>query len=684
MSSPSRSWTPSGNYSPPKPAPALDREFLFSSLSQTLQEDLNNSSIPLLVELDEKEEELLADISSYLNSKISEYAAFAMNLIELNGNESKSNDNLEDKETIVADSPQKGNGSAVPATDTSRSNTLEIDTLETVSTSSQQGDTNSPVILPLKSSMAKPKINRKNSAHTNKTPDDLDNPKKKKVMFSNNDQIAIVPSLEDLEQHFASQEDSESEEEEEKVTVEPVPEPSEPLDFSNETSYSDFEDDDFNSTVAMVHQFTSPLYSDSTYSSGLDSIECSPVQAGLLDQGIPSSASNISDDQPLNEFSYPKPSTHFHSEATKSDNVDDLETSIPKEVEESIKGSSPTEETRLPKNPSPTVQEVKPPSYSTIPEPLPDVSQVEKESDSSSDESQSQPAFTDYDEDDDVFQFDETLGVMPDTSNPPATVDSLSFPSSRFSRNQFSNSRALATDFSQQLPDIAASLPSNQSRTSQSQLPTVVGSLRPRPMSKYKLDGAFTTNNKLPTITGSGNNSLASSLSSSNATITPTDRQHSYFGRSIGYQQRSNGFASTNTNNNDNHGSNFASSLPIQIGSNTWGHLARQQPQKLTHTDITDTNRPMSFLDDSNQSVQDNSGAGKSGRMLPYGDQDTFVGSSSGPQGLTLDDTTIDEELLMYASPASAAQIMYPESLEPDQMSFSQRLVWERRSSTRH
>lgn len=653
----SYSFPGNGNYPPPNPAPALDSNFLFSCLAERLQNDIKNSfGTHLVAELVEKEDELLKDISAYLDSRISEFSTFATNLVlkgsQEDRNESSANSHTQESSgakdkgynnNLLNESFQDGSYKPDITTFSGGNDT------QVTSGASSLSETSLSAGLPLKSSLAKPK-NKKKLAHSKLSPDSPDSVKvQKKVMFSNNDQITIVPSLEDLEENFDSQDDSESSEE--GTSAEPSGSNTSDIDpppytSASEPFDSDF-DDDFNSTVAVSQQqFVSPLYSDSSYSSGLDSLECSPVQSGLMESPLSTIPLTLNESLP----------------------------SSPPTYEERHLNSSPISHT--PEESTPTPSE---PTSFTLPAAETQADEVETKDDSSSDESDRE-VFQDEDEIDDVFQFDETLGVMQDSPDPFVTKDDLiSFPTSQSTfRTQFSNSPSLYTNY-----QAAGSLPSNQSRTSQSQLPTVVGSLRPRPMTKYKLDRG-SGHRRLPPIAGSGSNSLASSLSSSTATVTPTDRFYSNSGLQ---NQHINGIStpsSAHSSNNSHNVSNFASSLPIQINASSWGHLARQSVKPITSKSpaLGEQSVSRSFLNN-DQIVEDLENSDNN-KMLLYNDRDGFSGSLNGSTGLQPDDPILDEDISLYASPSSAAQIMNSLDLQPDQMSFSQRLMWERRSNPRH
>lgn len=665
MSSPPRPQRES--YDPPNLAPALDKDFLLACLPETLQNDINTRLSPLhLKELHTKESELLDDISSFLNSRITEFATFAANLVS--NSTQKTYSQSADRALHPKNVSSLTENFNVLQRNENDKNSSEITSLvastehaELSSVGSALSVESSPHVLPLKSSLAKPKGRKKYYSKT--VPEPVDKSKKKKVMFSNNDQITIVPSLEDLEQHYSSDEDSEISEEDEVVeevetdNIEASPPPYEP---PSDTLDSDI-DDDFNSTVAATQQqFTAPLYSVSAYSSGLDSLECSPVQSDMIEQDhVETEAPH-----PSNELSYPKPETGFHTDVT-------LEvTSVNPVIETKIlseDGASAQEPPVVPSVQTATAGAERSPTQND---------------DSSSDELASRVSYMDDDDDDDVFQLDETLGVMPDTEDPPVIVESITFPSSTSAfRTQFSNSRSLSANYEFSPFAIPASLPSNQSRTTQSQLPTVVGSLRPRPMSKYKVGTGF-SQNKLPPIMGSGSNSVESSLSSSAVGATFADRNRVDHAEVNEFQKSSNDYH----HSGDLYVSNFASSLPIQISATSWGHLAKQAASKnagFTEQNF-DVSASRSFLN--NDKILNDLKVDSSERMKGLEtavDADRVPGSSIGT-GMRPDDPLLDEDISLYASPSSAAQIMNPMGIQPDQMSFSQRLMWERRSNPRH
>lgn len=650
-------------YDPPYPA-QYDKDFLFGHLPEKLQIDISTNLTSLhLKKLNTKESQLLDDINSFLNSRISEFATFAANLV-LNSKQKSDSEVDVDRAlhpknvNVLTD-----NSNLLQQNQNDKKNSESLvgstDHAEVSSVGSALSSESSHPVLPLKSSLAKPKGRKKYYSKVVSEP--VDNSKKKKVMFSNNDQITIVPSLEDLEQQYSSDEDSEISEEdeiieeEELVLIETSPPPYEP---PSDTLDSDI-DDDFNSTVAVTQQqFTAPLYSVSAYSSGLDSLECSPVQSDMIQQD----SVETEPPHPSNELSYPKPETDFHTDET-------LDATIINPVIETSKTVSENEtSTHDPSVESAVETATTGAEHNST-----------QDDDSSSDELASRPSYMDDDDDDDVFQFDETLGVMPDSENPPVPVESITFPSSTSAfRTQFSNSRLLSANYELSPFAIPASLPSNQSRTTQSQLPTVVGSLRPRPMSKYKVGGGL-SQNKLPPIMGSGSNSVESSLSSSAVGSTAADRSHA---KANEFQKASNDYQ----HSGDLYVSNFASSLPIQISSTGWGHLAKQVASKQAGLTEQSFDGPASRSFLNNDKILDDLKVDTSERMKGLEtavEADKVSGSSIGT-GMRPDDPLLDEDISLYASPSSAAQIMNPMGLQPDQMSFSQRLMWERRSNPRH
>lgn len=651
-----------GVYPPPDPAPALDDEFLFSCLPESLQNDIPKTLNPMMIEeLQKMENKLLNDISQYLNDKIVEFFNFTTHLV-LNGKQEEIVHRMVEDELAQArktnhhqkESPVHESPNAQPA------GTESPEPHQKSSPSTASLDSNSPRALHLKSSLAKPKDRKKSGYSTQyaTSKDGQESSKKKKVMFSNNDQITIVPSIEDLEQEFISEEDEVSDNEEVALDSKQTTgiDPSDALPpYSSEENYDEF-DDEFNSSVAVTkEQFTPPVYSDSTYSSGLDSPECSP-------ESTPSKvkAKNDSDEQQaLNEFSYPKPTTHFHTyEETVSDPAPPAEASTEPPI------------TELPKQ-SPVTEEQTPSYYEG-------------------------EVNDDNDDDDDVFQFDETLGVMPDAADVASTTDSIEFLTSKSAfRSQFSSSGVLPTNYHLSPSAIPASLPSNQSRTSMSQLPTVVGSLRPKPMNKYRLEGGSSHHgglghHRLPPISGSGSNSLASSLSSnsnSNSTLTPTDRPGG-LGRALEVQ-RANGISKGSAASQNM--SNFASSLPIQISSNnTWGRMASAQDSS------TSRNEESSHHEGAHNSLHNPAiMSGLSTSMSNAFLTDEFVGSvgkdfvtgsnnhngGTPSIGLIPEDPILEEDLALYNSPSSALPVLDLNTLNPDQMSFSQRMMFERRGA---
>lgn len=684
MSNTSPEWP---SYPPPNPAPALDDEFLFSCLAEALQNDLHSTLNPLMIEeLQKKENELLGDISSYLNDKIAEFSTFATHLV-LNGRQEEAvehsleqalaqhrtsngsqNDREESHSSAKDESPQSVQHTAsTPTTTSASTNTTNTEpgAQSSPSVSSVETSSNTSLLgMPLKSSLAKPKLRKKTYGYNVSPPDPTDGTKKKKVMFSDKDQISIVPSLVDLEQEFSSDDEQSSEEEELAMEQTIGADPGELLpSYAMSQGLSDESDDDeFTSTVATPQQqFTAPVYSDSAYSGGMDSIDSSP------DHTTTNSLPKIEEEKqsPLNKFSYPKPESQFHSYEVATSKSDQPSTNT-----------------------------------NSLQSPLHNIPRNTTTADSPSDYNDAD------DDDDDVFQFDETLGVMPDAeANPPSTeTPSLEFSNRKSAfRSQFSDPSYINRDISPST--IAGSLPTNQSRTSLNQLPTVVGSLRPKPMTKYKQHGPGGVNgnlghHRLPAITGSNSSSLASSPSS-NSTV---DRNGN------GLAHRTNGSQLSEARDNT---SQFASSLPIRISSNNgWGHLARQDPDD-SNAQTSPTHQqeaaPTTSSFVNNSSMLSSLGANNNAASTFL--TDDFVGSvgkdflvasttpqpykpltstataqpsANQPNGdvsseLLPEDPLLEEDLALYHSPGSAARLTDP-GLNPDQMSFSQRMMYERRA----
>lgn len=248
----------------------------------------------------------------------------------------------------------------------------------------------------------------------------------------------------------------------------------------------------------------------------------------------------------------------------------------------------------------------------------------------------------DEDDNDDVFQLDETLEVDPSISS------TVSLPNKPFSGVQESNetfdSYILRENDLKNI--LIGSLPSNQSRTLHTQLPTIVGSVQQRTTNKYKARRILETQNQyLPSNTSKTAQSLNVENSHPNVK-TRSAKLSSIFSSQNGIM--------LNNPHPEELVSNLASSLPIQIAiSNTWSGYAGTQLNELN-----------------NISQGEHSS----------NNQDQLLSNKLPPTDaeLELNDPMLNEDIAMYASPSSAAHLRPQRGTDPHSMSFSQRLTFER------
>lgn len=232
------------------------------------------------------------------------------------------------------------------------------------------------------------------------------------------------------------------------------------------------------------------------------------------------------------------------------------------------------------------------------------------------------------DSDDEVFQFDETLGISPPHSlNNTMLEDPL---------QNFLNPTTQPSSSSPNM--LLGSLPSNQSRTTSSHLPTVVGSLRPRPLVKYKARNSEHSN--------------AFQVADDATTSEGADIQHAKLSSMFGATQKNTSALSA-----------FASSLPIQITvPGTWNGNTGTSHHLPGHTKV--------LGNDDNESHNATSSLFLRNQQLT---------------GVELDSLGIpDEDISMYASPGSAAQHLPQRGMNPGSMSFSQRMTFERWNNKRN
>lgn len=507
-----------------------------------------------------------------------------------------------------------------------------------------------PSPLPLKSSLVKTKTGKARSSNDNS--DSEEPQKKKKVVFSGKDEITIVPNIQDLREQYESETSEDDEEENNTSSLQTI-------SNSLEQEQSPDDDDDLGEEIYNAgpspQQFNSPLYSDSSYSSGLESMEASPVEIETHIHKWPAPETTSSSNS--RESDAIQPRAVISSEITTENDVEhneSIETITYKDNE--LSSYSPTN--------------VGPSNDSDQPSKLA-VQLINHESQSSSDDDDdinfNDPSYDDDDEEEEMFQFDETLGVMPESTK-TEEVDPYAFVSS--SRNTVPYLNSLPSNFDFSL--MAASLPTNKSRTGQDQIPTVVGSLRPRNNTKYKLSRS----NGFKNGSASDNISPASSTASSAQTITSNDNTlintNRFAKREISHSKGVNIGGSSSTIDTKPV-STFANSLPIQISHNAssgWGHLARNKPPIMEEEE--ESAHPVGSL------VPDHK---KSQKMLPLKNHDQVVTGSLVHSSADYINSVISDEDILMASPSSAAEMLNAHTLDPEQMSFSQRLHWERRSS---
>lgn len=264
-------------------------------------------------------------------------------------------------------------------------------------------------------------------------------------------------------------------------------------------------------------------------------------------------------------------------------------------------------------------------------------SSVKKSTDSDSESSIEYYGDNDDDEDDDIFQLDETLGIEPSGPSLSPYIDSDTTNTiTEMSRMKSSNFNI-----------IPSSLPSNKSRTSVNEQPTVVGSLKPRSMKKYKARYLSKNEHSLDDIEESDNE-----IDDKNA------GQSALFAKQpINAIKTTSKVTKTLPNQDILYKSNFSSSLPINISA--FGQLSNASlNQNLEEATVTSEKPSSSKINDIllSEDILDTN--------------PTLVERE-------LNDPLLNEDIALYASPKSAAQLIHKDT-NPQSMSFSQRLMMER------
>ena len=701
------------SYSPPQTYDALYKDIFISYLPAQLKTDITTKlSAAQQKRIDSKQAECAQAVTAFINEKIGELAEFSINLLQT---EVSNHQSPTESQGDLANNPV-GNIASDPSSPSGLNVPHDLPQPSISSSSSSIASSDSPV--PLKSNLVK--TNNKKTLLGTSRRDSQDCSRKKKVMFSDKDEITIVPSIQDLARKHDEQEDYG--ESDPSMASDITTDPSESSTGTTQTvayegEYYDDEDDLYNAGPSP-QVFSSPLYSDSSYSSGLESMEGSPLESVPVTSHAPATVVETNQDmadpvspvisslRTLDIKNTAEPGlSHVADSTAHLDQAPGRKDSL----ETITIGSSP-------KSPPQALAETKNPSFET-PSPNTDaIPSFNRESSSSEDEEPKDNAQADRDydfddDDDEMFQFDETLGVDPGPKdgNGLDEIKDLSSPYMDLTRfNVPSYHPSLPADY--EFPSIAASLPSNKSRTSVSHLPTVVGSLKPRPFTKYKLGSSSKGGSQAGSPSrDSGNMSEVSSTSSSTATITDKPSFGDFAKRDLSTASRQiNGSGSSSSgsrgitshlssmnggasNKFDPTGpSHFANSLPIQIsrGQNSWGHFSKRSfhPSTIAEGDeaeegqhpVGSITKASSFVPRSHRSsskMLPTDGAEKELEVL-----DSIVNNDSSDSEIQANPLLDDEDILMLASPGSAADLMNPSGLDPEHMSFSQRLIWERRS----
>jgi hypothetical protein len=700
------------SYSPPQTYDALYKDIFISYLPAQLKTDIKTKlSTAQQERIDYKQVECAQAVTAFINEKIAELAEFSISLLQ----PEVSNQSPAESQDDLANNPA-GNIASGPSPPSAFDVPRDLPLPSTSSSSSSITSSDFPV--PLKSNLAK--TNNKKTLLGKSRRDSQDCSRKKKVMFSDKDEITIVPSIQDLTRKHDEQEGYR--EFDTSIASTTSSDTSESLATTTQTvayegEYYDDEDDFYNAGPSP-QVFNSPLYSDSSYSSGLESMEGSPIESAPVTSHVPPTVvetSTIMTDLVSPVISSLATLDMKKTAETGSSHVADSTARL-----DQAPGRKDSLETitigTSPKSPPQVSTVTKEPSFETASPNTDAVPSFNRESSSSEDDEPKDNVQAidedDFDDDDDeLFQFDETLGVDPgpNKGNALDEIKDLSSPYMNLSRfNVPSYQASLPADY--EFPSIAASLPSNQSRTSLSHLPTVVGSLRPKTFAKYKPgSGSKGVNQTSSSNLDGGNASTDSSLSSSNVTITGNSsfgdfakRDLSTTSRQINSSVGSSGSRGTISHLSSMNGgasnkfdptgpSHFANSLPIQIsrGQNTWGHFSKRNihPATIAEGDeaeegqhpVGSITKASSFVPRSRRS---------DGKMLSTDGAEqelmvlgSLVNNNSSDSDIPGNPPLEDEDILMLASPGSAAQLMNPSGMDPEQMSFSQRLIWERRSS---
>ncbi|KAF5100665.1 hypothetical protein D0Z00_001177 [Geotrichum galactomycetum] len=702
------------SYSPPQTYDALYQDIFISYLPAQLKTDIKTKlSTAQQERIDCKQAECAQAVTAFINEKIAELAGFSINLLQTEVSNQQSPTESQDD---LANNPA-GNIASEPSSSSTFDVPRDLPLPSISSSSSSIASSDSPV--PLKSNLVK--TNNKKTLLGKSRRGSQDCSRKKKVMFSDKDEITIVPSIQELARKHDEQDDyrefdtSVASNSDSNPTSEILTTTTQAVAYEGE--YYDDEDDFYNAGPSP-QVFSSPLYSDSSYSSGLESMEGSPIESAPVTSHVPTTVvetSTVMTDPVSPVISSLATLDMKNTAGTGSLHVADSTARL-----DQAPGRKDSLETitigTSPKSPPQVSTVTKEPSFETASPNTDAVPSFNRESSSSEEDEPKDNVHAidedDFDDDDDMFQFDETLGVDPGPKKGNALdeIKDLSSPYMNLSRfNVPSYQASLPADY--EFPSIAASLPSNQSRTSLSHLPTVVGSLRPKTFAKYKpgsgsREGSQTGSSNLD----SGNVSTSSSLSSSNATITGKSSFGDFHKRdfSTGSRQINGGGGSSSgsrgitshlssmnggaSNKFDPAGpSHIASSLPIQIsrGQNTWGQVRNRNffPGTIAERDedeegqhpVGSMTKASSFLPRSRRSdgkMLSTDGAEK--ELIALG---SLVNNGSSDSDIRGNPPLNDEDILMLASPGSAAQLMNPSGMDPETMSFSQRLNWERRSS---
>lgn len=698
------------SYPPPQTYDAFYKDILISHLSTQVKTDIKAKLSPAQQEqIDLKQIEYTQAVISFINEKIFELSKFATNLLA---------SEVSNEQSLVDGHDDLTNNSI--AVTASRSSIIDDsrDLPSPTISSSASSITSAESPVPLKSSLVK--TNGKKTSFDKSQRDPHGSSRKKKVMFSGKDEITIVPSIQDLtRQHDEQGVDKEVDTGLVSATIsesatETIATTSKAVAY--EGDYYD-DDDDLYNAGPSPQVFSSPLYSDSSFSSGLESMEGSPLESAPITTYISTTVVETNTD--MTDPVSPVISSLTHSEnndtkQSKLSSVADSTAQVDQALERKDSLDTITTGTS-PKSPlgSPATAttiskiETQSPNITTVPS-------FNRESSSSEDEQPSDYPQDDDDDDfddDEMFQFDETLGVDsgPKKDNTLEEVKDLSSPYMNLSRfNVPSYQASLPTDY--EFPSIAASLPSNQSRTSLSHLPTVVGSLRPKKFTKYKPSSGHKTgdqNDLSNTNTDNANSeSSQSSFNAGNQTsadlfskrdfATPSQQIND---RVIGGISSSRVMASQLSSMNAGASSSFggaggpsyfAGSLPIQItrDQRAWGQFSnRRHPATITEdNEAEEGQHPVGSITRTSSFVPRHkrpdgkmlSTDGAEQELIALG---SLVNNNSFTSDVRDNPPLDDEDILMLASPSSAAQLMNPAGLDPEQMSFSQRLIWERRSS---